>query len=609
MEMKKRYSIGIDLGTTNTVMSYVDSMAEEPISVPFKITQIVAPGEMMELNSLPSAIYLPGTGEVSTEALSLPWCPNGNDMAIGAYAREMASTSPEKVVTSSKSWLCNDKIDRHSQCLPFVNDIEGIRQISPVEAAALILGHLRDNWNHVMAQDDESLRIENQDVVITVPASFNADARELTVEAATSVGLVFTLLEEPQAAFYAWLAGQGDGWRKQVAEGDVVLVCDIGGGTSDFSLIAVVSNEGDMMLQRLAVGEHTLLGGDNMDLTLAMKMVGKLKAEKNVQLNMRQFVSLTHACRKAKEVLSSGNTKDQTLTILGTGSSLVSGTIKTKISYAELKDALLDGFFPLCGIEEKPIVRQRIGMRNMSLDYATDPAFTHHLAAFLDRHSFKDGDGNPILPGYVLFNGGVTTSELFRDKIIDCLNNWRGDGADPVAILEQKTGDLSVAIGAAWYGHTKRTGGIRIKAGSSRSYYLGIESPMPAIPGMEPPLDGLCVVNFGMEEGSSVNMDVKGLGLLVGEQTSFRFFSSTMRQEDAIGDRIDANSTSELVELPPLQVSLEAKETDSEGHGRVHLIPVRLRSELTEVGTLQLWCDEVNGDTSWKLEFSVRGDE
>ena len=605
--MNTKYSIGIDLGTTNTVMSYINNTIEGKLPQVFNITQIVAPGETAEMMELPSFIYLPKENEVSSEQLALPWKPEGADMVVGAYAREMTVKTPDEVVASSKSWLCSQQIDRHSSCLPAgADEEEGDRMMSPVMAATIILNHLKENWNYVMAKENEEDRMENQDVIITVPASFDAVARELTMEAATAAGLRFTLLEEPQAAFYAWLANQGENWRKVISAGDVVLVCDIGGGTTDFSLIAVVNDGGDMSLQRLAVGDHTLLGGDNMDMTLALTVAARLKKDKNIQLNRRQMASLTHACRQAKEKLGSGNVKDQPLTILGTGTGLVAGTIKTKISYEELKEAILDGFFPKCAITDKPLENKLGGIREMALDYTADPAFTRHLAKFLDTHSFKDGDGNPILPNTILFNGGVTDSELFTQRIIEVIDGWKGEGYADTMILQQPSGNLSVAIGAAWYAHVKQAGGIRIRAGAPRSYYVGIESPMPAVPGMTPPVDALCVVNFGMEEGTSAQIKVKGLGLLVGEATDFRFFTSTTRHEDAIGDRIDANGSDDLTEIAPLRITLQYPDGD-EANG--NLVPVKLRSELTEIGTLQLWCDETKGSNSWKLEFSIRGDE
>ena len=599
-----RFCVGIDLGTTNSVICYVDSQSDNPLPQVLSIPQLIAPGEIANLPSLPSFIYLPEDGEMDLKLLKLPWQKTGENIAVGAFALDMSAKSPDKVVSSSKSWLCCDKIDRHSECLPVSTEGGNLRQISPVEAATLILNHLKSAWNHIMAADDASNRLEKQEVIITVPASFDAIARDLTVEAAKAIDLKFTLLEEPQAAFYSWLAHNQETWRKQVEDGDVVLVCDIGGGTSDFSLIAVMGEEGDLTLQRLAVGDHTLLGGDNMDLTLAYSVASKLKKERGISLNQRQFVALTHSCRKAKEAFGSGNTDDQELVILGTGSGLVGGTITTKLSYDDLKNAILEGFLPSCSISDKPVESRRSGLRTLSLDYAADPAFTKHLASFLERHSFHDENGNTLLPGVVLFNGGVTKPALFRDRIVETLQSWHGENAAEVVVLQQDDTDQAVAMGAAWYSYVKRIGGIRIKAGSPRSYYIGVESSMPAIPGIEPPLEALCVVNFGLEEGSSVTIDAQGLALVVGEPTEFRFFSSTVRHDDKIGDRIDANDCPDLVEMPPLQVLLTRSEEDSS----VNLVPVKLRTDLTDIGTLQLWCEELKGENSWKLEFDIRSD-
>ena len=420
-------------------------------------------------------------------------------------------------------------------------------------------------------------------------------------------GNLATLLEEPQAAFYAWLSEHESDWREQVGDGDVVLVCDLGGGTSDFSLIAVADVAGELTLQRLAVGDHTLLGGDNMDLALAVKVAARLKAEKGLQLNTRQFISLVHGCRRAKEALSGGGkVKDQSLAILGTGSGLVAGTITTKLSYAELKDTILEGFFPACELTATPQTARRSGMRSFALDYASDPAFTRHLAQFLNRHSFRDGDGHALLPRFVLFNGGVTKSALFRSRIVESLDGWRGPDGGQTVVFTQRAGDLSVALGAAWYAHVRQHGGVRIKAGSPRSYYIGVESPQPAIPGLPAPLDALCVVPFGMEEGTQADIEMRGLALLVGEPTEFRFFSSTTRPDDALGERLPALDSEDLTELSPLAVTLAPS---SEGAGG-SLVPVTLRTVLTDIGTLELWCQEAReGGQSWKLEFTVRGDE
>jgi hypothetical protein len=458
-----------------------------------------------------------------------------------------------------------------------------------------------------MAADEPADRLEDQQVTLTVPASFDAVARELTVEAATAAGLTFQLLEEPQAAFYSWLHETGDGWREVLGDGDVILVCDVGGGTSDFSLISVVDQEGDLGLQRLAVGDHTLLGGDNMDLTLAYGMAAKLKREQGVDLDAHQIAALTHACRQAKEAIGAGADEAQPLTILGRGSGVVGGTISMEIDAEEMRGLLVEGFFPQCEISDKPASRRKAGLRTFGLDYASDPGLTRHLAAFIDRHSFKDAQGRPMLPSAVLFNGGVTKSEVFQQRIISALSHWNEASERDVLVLTQHDADLSVAMGGAWHAYVQREGGVRIKAGSARSYYIGIESSLPAVPGFAPPVEALCVVNFGLEEGSTVDIDADGLGLVVGEPTEFRFFSSTCRQDDPVGMRLSAWTDEELIEMPPVVAELPVDEREAAAIGT--LVPVTLRTVLTDIGTLELWCDDSRGEHSWKLEFELRGAE
>ncbi|MCK5802577.1 MAG: Hsp70 family protein, partial [Lentisphaeria bacterium] len=380
-----------------------------------------------------------------------------------------------------------------------------------------------------------------------------------------------------------------------------------GGGTSDFSLIAVLGEGGDLTLERLAVGDHTLLGGDNMDLTLAYGMAAKIQREQGVRLDKYQLAALAHACREAKENLGEeGAAGAQPLTILGRGTGLVGGTISTEITTEELRALLVDGFFPTCNLDEKPAERRRVGLRAYGLEYASDPALTRHLAAFLDRHRLEDEEGNIRLPNVVLFNGGVSKSDMFRERVTGAIRAWNSDDDWEIKVLGKHDADLSVALGAAWYGCVQRAGGVRIKAGSARSYYIGVESSLPAVPGFTPPVEALCVVNFGLEEGSSVSVDEQGLGLIVGEPIEFRFFSSTCRQEDKIGARLEGWDEQEVEELPPLVVELPLEKGEASSIGT--LVPIMLRTELTEIGTLQLWCDELGGDRSWKLEFELRED-
>jgi len=608
METDSRYIIGIDLGTTNSAMAYVDTAlptADRRTEV-LRVPQLTAPGEVAELDTLPSFVYLPDSDRMDAELLRLPWHDSPPDHAVGALAREMAGSTPGAVVSSAKSWLSCSTIDRRAPTLPF--DRRPVpRQISPIQASRLYLEHFRDSWNFLKAADDPALCLENQEVFLTVPASFDAVARQLTVEAAEQAGLTVRLLEEPQAAFYAWLFELGDEWREHVGAGDAILVCDIGGGTTDFSLVAVTDENGELGLERIAVGEHILLGGDNMDLALAYQIARRLRAEHGLNLDGRQLAALTHACRDAKEKLNSEHPEPQTLTILGTGSGVVGGAVTTELHSEEMRSALLDGFFPEAAITDRPRESRRVGLRTFGLDYSSDPGVTRHLAAFLARHSFRDAAGRPLLPGAVLFNGGVTKSPVFRERIVGVLNQWAGNGETNVDILTGNHPDLAVALGAAWYGHVRREGGVRIKSGSARSYYLGVESSLPAVPGFPTPIEALCVVHFGMEEGTRVEVPADGLGLIVGETTEFRFFSSTQRPDDPVGHVLESWDENELAELPPLTAELPVGDGEADPAGT--LVPIRIEAVLTEIGTLETWCHDRRGTNRWKLEFDLRAME
>lgn len=601
-----RYIVGIDLGTTNCALTYVDlaaAAADSGVRV-LPIPQLIAPGELQALDLLPSFIYLPEAHEVAPGALSLPWSPGQPDLAVGAYAREMAAKVPGKVVASAKSWLCVEGVDGHAENLPYHRG-EVPRQLSPVGATRLLLEHLRQAWDHAMAKDRPEYALSQQSVLLTVPASFDAMARELTAQAAAEAGLNVHLLEEPLAAFYAWLHDHQADWREFVSEGDILLVCDIGGGTTDFTLILVTAEDGNLGLERIAVGDHILLGGDNMDLALAYRLAARFQSEQGTTLDGSQLAALTHVCRTAKERLGGeGQAGPQKLTILGRGTGVVAGSLSIELTAEEMNDCLLDGFFPVCDIDSVATERRRVGLRSFGLDYASDPAVTKHVAGFLGTHSFRDAAGRPLLPAAVLFNGGVTKSEAFRRRTMDALAHWGEESGQSPAVLEESDPDLAVATGAAWYGAIQREGGVRIKSGSARSYYVGVESSLPAVPGFEPPMEALCVVPFGMEEGTSAVVPVEGLGLVVGELTEFRFFSSTCRQEDQVGQVLPQWNPEEVAELPPLVVELPIEESGVDPIGT--MVPVSLEVVLTEVGTLQVWCLDTRGEGRWKLEFEVR---
>jgi molecular chaperone DnaK (HSP70) len=519
--------------------------------------------------------------------------------------RESGAEIPNRLISSAKSWLSHTGVDRTEPILPWDSPADG-RRMSPVEASSLFLRHLRDAWNHEMAADDPDARFEDQLIYLTVPASFDAVARELSVKAAEYAGLDnFTLLEEPQAAFYAWIEAQEDLWRKEARVGESILVCDIGGGTTDFSLIQVTEEEGELTLRRVAVGDHILLGGDNMDLTLAYAIQGKL-AQKGTKLDAWQFRGLWHSCRVAKErLLADPNGRSEPVVILGRGSSLIGGTIRTELSREEVEKILLDGFFPITERDEYPHEKPRVGMREMGLPYEADPAVTRHLARFLGRQAqsgTEETGAEVAFPSAVLFNGGVMKSGLIRERILSVLNRWHGD--DGLRELASVDLDLAVARGATYYGLARLGRGIRIRGGIARPYYIGIESAMPAVPGIPTPMKALCVVPFGMEEGTEAEIREREFGLVVGEPAVFHLLASTTRKKDQIGEIVE-DWAGEIEEVVTMDTELPA--TDAEEGGKI--IPVWLQSKVTEVGTLELWCVARDGDRRWKLEFNLRIDE
>ncbi len=599
-----RYVVGIDLGTTNSALAYanpVETGSDDASSTPLEdlaIPQVVGVGDVSDRPLLPSFLYLPSPKEFAPGVLDLPW-KTPPDRVVGTFAREHGAKVPSRLVSSAKSWLSHSGVDRRGPILPWTA-ADDVVKVSPVAAAAAYLEHLRDAWNSKVAGKKADDRLENQDVLLTVPASFDAVARELTVEAAGKAGLKqVTLLEEPQAAFYAWLAAQGDSWRRQVRVGDIILVCDVGGGTTDFTLISVSDEGGDLALSRLAVGEHILLGGDNMDLALAYAVAATLP-QGMAGLDAAQRVALGYACRNAKETLFAEPKKNTApVTLLGRGSKVIGGSIKTELSREMLNSVLLDGFLPRCAPTDLPLRGRRVGLLEIGLPYAADPAITRHLARFLGQQagSLHMG-GSMIAPSAVLFNGGVFKAGELRRRVLDVLSDWAGK---PVPELQTSDLDLAVARGAAYYGQVRRGKGVRIRGGVARSYYVGLETAAPAVPGVAPPLKALCVVPMGMEEGTEADVPSSEVGLVVGEPAVFRFLSSTTRRDDPVGTILDRWNTDEIQELEPLETALAA-----EDGGLGETVPVRLHSHVNEVGTLELWCQSVRDNRRWKLEFNVR---
>ena len=601
-----RYVIGIDLGTTNSALAYAEIQVEPDPFAPanvqlLPIPQLVNAGEVREESLLPSFLYLPGGSDFPAGTIALPW-DEERGYVVGQLAQKRGGENVGRLVSSAKSWLSHSGVDRTSPLLPF-RAPEGVNKISPVEASRRYLEHLREAWDARIPD----AKFANQQVLVTVPASFDAVARELTQEAAKQAGCgSLTLLEEPQAAFYAWIERHSD-WRERVHPGDLILVVDIGGGTTDFSLIAVTESDGTLALERVAVGDHILLGGDNIDLALAGAVSARL-AEKGTRIDSRQMQALWNNCRIAKEKLlhPDSTAQEQPVTILGKGTGLVGGTIKASLLRDDIDRVIGEGFLPAVGSNDMPAAQRRVGLQELGLPYAADPAITRHMARFLrqqasntQQSSVRRGPSGLACPTHVLFNGGVLNATLARQRILATLDSWLAEEGLP-AVQPLSGEDLmhAVARGAAYYGIARTGRGVRIRGGVPRTYYVGVESAMPSIPGFPAPLKALAVVPFGMEEGTDTPIPGREFGLVIGQPAEFRFFTSTSRKNDKVGDLIE-DYGDQLEELSPMEVSFPAGEVSSE------VVPVSFETAVTETGMLQLWCVARDG-RRWKLEFNVR---
>jgi len=601
-----RFAVGIDLGTTHSALAAVELESEQGHPEVFAVPQLVARASVEARALLPSFVYF---AHESEGALSLPW-DKDRTFAVGEFARSRGVESPVRLVSSAKSWLSHTGIDRRAPVLP-IGAPDDVERISPVEASWRYLDHLAEAWQHERGTDAP---LPEQEVVLTVPASFDAAARDLTVEAAYAAGFEnVTLLEEPQAALYAWIESAGESWRSQLSPGDVVLVVDIGGGTTDFSAITCVEREGSLELYRIAVGDHILLGGDNMDLALAHTVKQKL-AEAGAELDRWQLGALSHACRAAKEkLLGDPDATAVPVVLPSRGSQLLGGSIRSELTREEVERVIVEGFFPVVEANAKPARRARSALTQLGLPYAADPGVTRHLADFLTRHAGAthqlDGaraqGGSLLRPTWVLFNGGVVKAPALRERVISTLNAWlEADAAAPARVLPGEDPDLAVARGAAYYALVRRGRGLRIRGGTARAYYVGIESPMPAVPGIEPPINALCVAPFGLEEGSEVELPEHQLGVVVGEPVSFRFFGSSVRRDDQAGTELERWAPGELEELSPIEITLPA-----EGRREGDVVPVKLGARVTPVGTLLLEAvpiEPLKNDERWKIELSVR---
>jgi len=601
--LPQQYIIGIDLGTTNCAVAYAPAASdahELPAVALLPIPQLTNPGELRDEPLLPSFLYIPGSSDFPAGSIAVPW-DAAPHYVTGALAQKRGAEVASRLVASAKSWLSHAGVDRTAAILP-PNAPEGVEKISPVEAAQCFLEHLRAAWDTKMPDAP----FTDQQVFVTVPASFDAVARELTLKASELAGYKnLLLLEEPQAAFYAWIERHPD-WRERVQVGDLILVIDIGGGTTDFTLIAVTEQSGDLQLDRVAVGEHILLGGDNVDLALARHLEQQLTAQ-GAKLDAMQLHTLWQQCRLAKERLLEPDSKkrEHPVTILGRGTGLVGGAIKTKLLREDVDRILGEGFLPAVSSDDMP-QRRKTGLSEIGLPYAADAAITRHLARFLrqqaaqsEHGSVRRGSSGLAAPTHVLFNGGVLRAHLVRKRILEVLNRWLGEeGMHPVVSLIGEDLMHAVARGAAYYGLARSGRGVRIRGGIPRTYYVGVESSLPAVPGMPVPVKALTVAPFGMEEGSSLQLREREFGLTVGEPAEFRFFQSAVRKNDAAGAMLD-DIAGDLEELSPIEVCLPASGNAGE------FVPVTLETVVTETGMLQLWSVARDG-RRWKLEFNVR---
>ena len=593
-----RYLIGIDLGTTNTVMAYTDRERDESIRI-FEIEQLVALGEVAKRPQLPSLRYHPSPGELNPADLTLPWKnqdPAGAPLAIvGSLARELGAQVPGHLVVSAKSWLSHRSVDRTADILPW-GAADEVARISPLAASASYLAHLRAAWNHSHPQQ----LLEHQEVVLTVPASFDEGARALTLQAAKLAGIAqVRLLEEPQAACYDWLHRHRDMLEDTLAQTHLALVCDVGGGTTDLTLIKVETTPQGPNLTRIGVGDHLMLGGDNMDLGLAHLAEGRITAGGG-RLSAPQLAQLSQQCRNAKERLLAAHPPESVkVTVLGAGARLIGGARSTELNRAEVDAMVLEGFFPRVGADARP-QRVRGGIVEFGLPYAADPAITRHLAGFLALHARVSAEalelppqpGSMPIPDTVLLNGGVFLSSSLSERLLETLGDWRGQ---PLQRLLNEHPEQAVARGAVAYALGRAGKAPRIGGGSARSYFLALEDAAG-----EP--SGVCLLPRGSREGQELLLEARSFSLLVGQPVRFHLYSSIADTPWQAGELVELDPAT-MLELPPIATVL-----GSEGADAAAEIPVQLAASLTEVGTLEVQCVAMSGaQRRWRLEFQLRG--
>lgn len=608
--MSATYVVGIDLGTSNCAVAQAQvSGSAEPSIADFPIPQLQRPGQVGSQPLLPSCLYIPAGHELAAGTTQLPW-GGSSPVVVGEFARWQGAQVPARLVASAKSWLCHPAVDRTAAILPWGAPAE-VAKVSPLQASGLLLEHLARAWN---AAHPEAL-LANQEVVITVPASFDEVARSLTVGAARQAGLEkFRLLEEPQAAFYDFTSRHRRDLGDALAGVRLVLVIDVGGGTTDFTLIAVAVGDEGPVLRRIAVGEHLMLGGDNMDNALARRAEERL-AKGGRRLDATQWTQLVQAARAAKEsLLAPGGPDRLPLAIAGSGSRLIGGALSTELAREEVEELIVEGFFPAGAAGDFPRRAARGALQELGLPYATDPAITRHLAGFLAAHAAAGfsalGLGSAPLdgalpeagaagsaglprPDAILLNGGVFNSSRLAQRLVDVVSSWWPE-SPRLGLLHHDSLDLAVARGAAAYGLARRGLGRKISGGAGQALYIGVTPANEAEAAR-----AVCVVPRGHEEGQAIDLTGRPFNLLVGQPVQFPLFATTADRVDRPGDIVEM--TEPFHPLPPLHTLLRGTQA------RATTVPVHLRSVLTELGTLELWCVSNDTDERWRLEFELRG--
>lgn len=620
-QLPSRYVVGIDLGTTNSAVTYIDTTAPNWDIQILSIAQLVSADLIESLDVLPSFHFQP-VSSGQTNKLAMPWDKKSPSFCVGAFARDQTAKTSGRGIASAKSWLCNTAVDRTAAVLPW-QSAGDVQKLSPVEVSSRYLKHIARAWDHQFPDQP----LADQDIVLTLPASFDEVARELTVTAAADAGLKrVVLIEEPQAAFYAWVHKHKNDWDQKISVGQKILVCDIGGGTTDFTLIRVRKFDGkaqdqenddqenkgqknEVQFHRVAVGNHLILGGDNLDLAIAKFIEQKLTDD---NLTPAQWDVLVGISRNVKEkTLSSdasvANEETISISLPGQGSKLIGGSLTTQVTTSEIQSLIIDGFLPETHLHDKPQSRQS-GFQEFGLPYASDPAITRYLADFLTTHADagseddheeenegeSNGSGNHASahPDVLLFNGGFFASTLLRSTVVNRIESWfraeQGDAWSP-QVLENDRLDLAVARGAAYYGMVRRDQGVRIAASLARSYYIGVGDGQ-----------AICMMPGTAQAGESFRIDNQNFMLTISQPVEFPIYVSSVRLADKVGQIIPLDQQ-QLRPLPPIRTVLKVKSKNEKRD-----VAVQLKVGLTEIGTISLSCHQIDSDRSWQLQFDVR---